>query len=205
MINDQILQSTIESTLLRVKADYNANPRKYLTENDIVFQAYRHLQDEVLSDESKLSIHSELRPYKFEEKKGIHDNGWACLKQINHASKCDLAIVDSNKLYWNKTKKKIITLHSVKNPNKKKLRYWRFLIYPVEAFRAVFEFKMRVQGNLTNIREDIDKLVLIHEANPDCLTFMIILDRKASPKSMNTIREYSQMKGIQLLTHESIN
>ena len=191
----------IKATLNRLVNDYKSNPRKYLTENDIVIQAHRFLQDGIISNESKLSIHSEFRPYNFREGKGIHNDKWTCLRHINHASKCDVAIVDSDTKYWKITKEKIKCLHS-KKLKKKKLRYWRFLVYPIEAFKAIFEFKMRVQGNLSNIREDIDKLVLIKEANSSCLTYMIVLDRKATSKSMNTIREYAREKDIPLLTHE---
>lgn len=105
----------------------------------------------------------------------------------------------TNETYWEKTKKKITYLQS-KNPTKKKLRYWRFLIYPIEAFQAVFECKMRVQGNLSNIREDIKKLVKIKKGNSNCLTYMIVLDREASPISMNTIREYARKKGTPIFT-----
>jgi len=70
MNHDQISQSNIESALKRLIYDYNTNPRKYLTENDIVIQAHIFLQDAVISNNPKLTIHSELRPYNFEEKKG---------------------------------------------------------------------------------------------------------------------------------------
>lgn len=200
MSQAQISQTKIESALRLLCCEYNTTPRKFMTESDIVIQAHKLLQDVVIKNKPKHAIHSELRPYKFDKKQGIKDNHWRCLDQINHAAKCDLAIVLSNETFWKKTKDKITCLQS-KNPNKKKLRYWRFLIYPVEAFQAAFEFKMRVQGNLTNIREDIDKLVQIKKGEPDCLTYMIVLDKVASPISMNTIREYSRKKGIPLFTH----
>lgn len=82
MDNDQKFQINIESTIKRVICDYRTIPRKYLTENDIVTQAYKLLEDAVISNNPKLSIHSELRPYIFNEEKGIQDNNCASLNKL---------------------------------------------------------------------------------------------------------------------------
>ncbi len=93
MSHGQTSQTNIESALRQLLCEYKTTPRNFMTENDIVIQAHKLLQDAVISNNPKLAIHSELRPYKFKEQKGIKDNDWRSLDQINHASKCDTAIV----------------------------------------------------------------------------------------------------------------
>ena len=195
-----IKQFQIEKALTELVSDYCKHPTKYMTENDIVIQAHKLIQKHVLNTKQKLSLHSELRPYIFEGDIGIHEMDWNPVDQINHASKCDLAIIDTSSIHWDKTMKKIVCLHSRKR-RKKKLNYWRFLVYPVKAFKAAFEFKMRVRGNLSNIEEDILKLNLIRCKNSKCLTYMIILDKEASNKNMKTIRAFDREETM-LITHE---
>ena len=49
------------------------------------------------------------------------------------------------------------------------------------------EFKVRFRGNTSRIRKDIKKLESLNDKNKDCLKYLVIMDCKASRRSVNTI------------------
>lgn len=168
----------------------------------MVNRAYYLIQESGILKKHDLAIHSELRPYDFKKRKAIHDEKWSDIKQVNHAAKFDLTLVETSEQYWYQAFQHILD-HQSKNIKKKRIRYWRFLVYPLRAFKAAIEFKIRVQGNKDNIMKDVKKLSLLHQKNTCCLKYLIILDRKASDRTIQTIiEEISQREGIQLITHK---
>ena len=82
---------------------------------------------------------------------------------MNQCAKVDLAVTDPNPEYLEQAITRI-------NGQRNQLKYWRILLYPLKGFKAVFEVKIRVEGNLKRIYEDIERLNLMHRRNKDCNT-----------------------------------
>ena len=197
------LQIDLDKTFPRLVSEYCNNERLILTESDMVNRAYYFIQESGILEKHSLAIHSELRPYDFKDRKAIHDGSWSDIDQINHAAKFDLALVDASDDYWDQAHQYILCSQS-KTRKKKRIRYWRFLVYPLKAFKAAFEFKIRVQGNKDNILKDVDKLSLLDEKNKCCLKYLIILDRKAPERTIKSIKDYArQFERFQIITHKS--
>jgi len=175
-----IIEDAIKELINNYKKDRERVSEKIcLTENDVVCKLYSLLHGNLGEN---LEIHSELRPYipKGENNVNvdvIRNTGWEKQNGANEGAKIDLAIIDTIESYWKQAFKK-----AKKDQNwekKEGLKYWRILSYPLNAFRAVIEIKIKVRNNYPRIRRDIEKLKMIKKENPACLTYMVVLDRYA--------------------------
>lgn len=140
------LTEIIENSIKELQKEYQNNKRKYLTEGDIVSTLFSKL-DKMLVKTS-MSIHSQLRPYigSPEDAYVIQNDSWIKQDKANRGALVDLAIIDRNEVFWNESFEK-----AKKDQNSKQLKYWRILSYPVKAFRAVIEVKIKVKRNKKRI------------------------------------------------------
>jgi len=186
------MREFIEKAIEKILEDYEKNKKKYTTEGDIICNLFAKLCD--ISWGENIIVHSQVRPFRGEigREEVIRNGEWnePKNKKANSGSVIDLAIIDMSKDYWNKSIKKanIDQIGSVRQDTNF-LKYWRILSYPVEALRAAIEVKAKVRGNRDRIWKDIGKLIKIKEGNPDCLTYMIIADRRASSDRIQKIIE----------------
>ena len=184
-----MLAERIESVLKRIVDSYWNDKWYMLTERDLVARAFSLLRKELLP---RFSIHCELRPFKGpytqEDKKWykvIRDvEGIAkwCRQQGNSGAIFDLCVLDSDPELWRKAYKKACG-------ERTEPRYWRFPSYPLEAFRAVIEFKVRGKGNLPRIKKDIRKLGEMCPVDGNCDGFLILLDRCATVGLVEEVRD----------------
>lgn len=196
------MKKIVEKSIIEIVNDYERNEKKYTTEGDIVCNLFTNLLS--VYDEN-IIVHSQVRPFsgEIEKEKVIIDGEWREPKggKANSGSVIDLAIIDMSKDYWNKTIRKANRDQlGEEKEDKGSLNYWRILSYPVEAFHVAIEVKAKVKGNKGRIKEDIDKLAKIKERNPKCLTYMIILDRQASPdrvqKFIESVENTQRIDGV---------
>jgi hypothetical protein len=166
------LKKDIERSIRQLIEDYRENELSYLTESDVVASLLGKLRERLGSD----YVHCELRPYDVEGKFiSGKPRKWS---KDGRGSLVDIAVIRK---------------HQLKATIKEKRRkYWRYLSFPVESFTASIEVKIRTWRNKRNIRPDVDKLRLIKEANPDCLVYLLVLDRKASPEDIGKVRDYAK-------------
>jgi len=193
------LQKDIDKILSKIVQEYKDNKRLILTESDLVNIVYSRIATSGIRDNHSVLIHSELRPIKGVE--AIRDEKWQPVKPINYAKKVDLVLIDSAKKHWKEAYEYVKSYQTKDGEKGSDLRYWRFLAYPVDAFKAVLEFKIRVNGNSSGIKKDIKKLSLIRCKKPDCLTYLVILDRKGRPSLMNKIIDESNTKNLRLYSN----
>jgi len=178
------LKTELDVILGEISQNYCKNERYILTESDLVNETYSCIRQSGILRKYGLSMHTEIRPYEPKKDKVIRNKDWEKLEQINYAAKFDLVLVDDDEKYWKITRTRIA---QAQTGTDSKLKYWRFLLYPVESFRAVIEFKVRVKGNRKNIRKDIKKMKALHIKNNECLKYLVILDRVAPKISVNSI------------------
>ncbi len=192
------LGQDIENLLIQLIEKYNSNERYVLTESDLVNRFYHMILTSDILSKHDLILHSELRP--FDGVHVIHDQKWEKVNQINYAAKFDLALLDPHNKFWKEAFEKVLE-GQTRHGKRKGIQYWRFLSYPLSAYKAVFEFKIRAKGNTTRIKEDIKKLDLLHERNLDCLTYLILLDRKAPKITIERVKkELEKHKHIRFFT-----
>ena len=127
---------------------YIQNDRLMLTESDLVNRAFSMIFSSDILEKHKLAIHSELRPFKGEQ--SIQGGKWQSVKQINYAAKFDLALIDKSVQYWEEAYTKVLDAQS-RRGKRRGIQYWRFLVYPLEAHKVVFEFKKRLKGKYVRI------------------------------------------------------
>ncbi len=180
------LKNDLDAVIGTICDNYRKDERYILTESDLVSETYLHLKKSGILEKYGLSLHTELRPFDPENDEIIRKKTWEKIVQINYAAKFDLALVDKKKMYWDLSRKRIAQAQTGTDDE---LKYWRFLLYPVESFRVVIEFKVRVKNNHKNIRKDITKMKVLTKKNKCCLKYLVILDRAASTTSINTIVE----------------
>ena len=190
-----ISENEIDGLLNILISNYRADEKYILTEADATNRFYEILSQNLILQKYDLSIHSELRPF-IKQKNGkykiIKKGKWTNEGRINEGAKFDLSIINNSNYFWDKAFKKVVRAQT---NDETRVKYWRFLSYPLEAFKAVFEFKIRVQGNIRDskknprgISKDIEKLNVLHSENEDCLKYLVILDRKISEKNYHKIR-----------------
>ena len=186
--------SKLDSVLKWVVKDYQRKKRSYLTENDVVMHIHARLAKMQFQT---IGIHSELRPFiidgrntKILKETAKNKINWVKQNKALEGARIDLSLIDQNDLHWESAFKK-----ALKDQNREeKLRFWRILSYPCEAFRAMIEIKIRVDKNLGRIYKDISKFEAVQKENKECLKFLIILDRCASENNMEKIE--STLEGI---------
>jgi len=70
------------------------------------------------------------------------------------------------------------------------LKYWRMLSYPVEAFRAVLEVKIRLSGIARHIeREHFPRLDAIQEKKEDCFLYYVVIDRCCNNRDCESLKK----------------
>lgn len=180
------LKRDLDRLMKELVEKYEKCERLILTESDLVNRVFSMILRSGIPENHTLGIHTELRP--FIGKEAIRGEKWQTVEPINYAAKCDLVLIDPATKFWSEAYSKVWDYQTNHGEKRDDLRYWRFLAYPVEAFRAVFEFKIRVKGNTRGIKKDIKKLCLIKCKNPDCLTYLVILDRKGTTKELQKIK-----------------
>ncbi len=175
---------------------YNKSQQDFLTEGDSVSSLFCILKKEMERRDIKgFKIHRELRPYteerdtKYVIKVEDKEAKWGKQETRNSGAVVDIVIVDDDMEYFEAARDY--------SPRK----YWRILSYPLEAFVACIEVKIKVFGNNRRITKDIDKLCLIRETvaekfNRKCLVYMCVMDRRASSKSIRTVEDKCCQRGL---------
>jgi len=190
MLND--LKGLVEECLKEFVRNYgnDAYPYELLTEGDAASLLFCILKNRMKGPKfSTFKIHSELRPFIEEENKHkvIKRKGseweWAEHKPENSGAVVDIVIIDSDPEYSKKAEKS-------------ERKYWRIVSYPLEAFHACIEVKIRVSGNIRNIKKDISKLCKIREHNKQCLVYLTVVDRKATSEDIKEIKSTCVKRGL---------
>ena len=103
----------------------------------------------------------------------------------------DVVVIDGKQRYFKK---------ALEYETKKIKKYWRLVNYPLEAFAVCIEIKIRVSGNMKRIKKDIKKLYTIGETKKEkgCFVYLVVVDRKASIKSINDIQKYCDNNRVTL-------
>ena len=183
---DKIVSESIES----IVKSYSRPENKilYLTEGDVVASLYSILRDRLKGVED-VTVHSQLRPYDARSKEvrviGEREKKmqWKTQSRANDGSIVDIIVIDSDESYWKDACRK-----AKKDQGSRKLKYWRIVSYPVKAFRAAIEVKVKVRSNFSGIRRDVKKLETLKEADSDCLLFLVVLDRRASVEDLDEVK-----------------
>jgi len=199
---EKIRRITVEA-IHQLVEDYqlDAEQGRFLTENDAACRLFALLDEK--SNAYDIGVHSELRPFCC----GDHTNDVKnCLvirenkdgkiawdKQGDDAkngSRVDICLISQNGRYLKKAKLK--AKFDQLGPNfdhaGTDLKYWRILSYPVEAFQAAIEIKIKVHKNMTRIKKDIEKMAVLKQNNDQCQTYLVVLDRQADHKYIEKIK-----------------
>lgn len=188
-----MLRGKIDKSLKELEKNYRQKERDFLTEADAVSTLFNILKDRLKN--ANVAVHSQLRPFTQRNEVIVFDRrrkGWYWKKQrvANEGAPFDLAIIDAGDKYWKRAEKKAMYDQRAK----KDLKYWRMLSYPIEAFLAAIEIKVRVWQNPPWIEKDINKLSAILKKNKKCLLYAVVLDRKANPKEVKKIEGLARRK-----------
>lgn len=148
--------------------DYDQSPTSYLTESDVVASLACRLR-ECLKGKS---VHIGLCPVRGSEEMIVGES-----KQFDVANRgcaVDIAVLERE-----------LVQSAVSKDGEKK--YWRYLKFPVEDLKAAIEVKVRVSGNKGRIRDDVKKLKTIGKASRHCLTYLVILDKRARERQLEDV------------------
>lgn len=181
IMNSPRLENRITGAIRKLIIEYSEATRFFMTESDVIMRIHLLLCEEGVD---RHQIHSELRPYRIKnrEVQVLTGQGWV-KKGQNNGSKLDLSVIDISPNYWD------MAYAMAPKTSSGQPRYWRFILCPCEAFEAAIEVKVRVGGNHTRIGRDIEELAWLHEENPDCLLYYIVLDKAASSRILDRVRE----------------
>jgi len=180
------IKEIINRCVEKITDNYEKKKEDYLTEGDVTSSLFCLLKDEMEKHNIEgLKIHRELRPYvKMENNSYVikQVNGaikWEQHKPKNSGAVVDIAIIKSEQEYFEQAEEVA--------PKK----YWRLLTYPLDAFVACIEVKIRVSGNISRIKKDIDKLCkirdTIHDRGKECFVHLVVLDSEVSDQSRKKI------------------
>jgi len=192
------LSNIIHHALKKIIQSYRDNKCLIMTENDLVIRTYARLSEGGVPD---VSLHSELRPYIGNDNlccsvireltdddcgKTTERFGWHTQGRANRGARFDLVVIQSD-VERSKLWERALSKAKCDQGLSSRIGYWRILSYPLEGFKAVIEFKIRVKNNINNIMRDIAKLEKLHDENKNCLLYLVILDRCASEKDLEKI------------------
>ena len=178
----------IEHCLLTLKERYEKQELNILTESDLAIRAYKLLSKEI----EPIQLHGELRPFKHKTGQPVKNRrvirelpsstyecpkfDW-CKHSPNAGARFDLSVIEYEDEYLEKAK--------LVQPRP----YWRYPSYPFEAFKAIIEFKVRVNGNVPRILKDVEKIrVMCSEEKGKCIGYLLVLDRKAKQSNLTKIQ-----------------
>lgn len=175
-------RSEYDQVVLDLVSLYQKKRTIFLSEGDSVLHLNTLLHN--IPDFS-LEVHSELRPWIQDSDEILRGQGWENLEgaQVNWAAKVDLAVTDPG--YFKAAYEKIREIQG----KKKELKYWRILLYPLKAFHAIFEIKVKVHRNKSRIVKDLNKLTSLYRKNENCQYYLIVLDRAATIKRLQSIEQ----------------
>jgi hypothetical protein len=67
------------------------------------------------------------------------------------------------------------------------------LSYPVKAFRAVLEVKIRLSGNVKEIGQvEFPRLSAIREKKRDCLLYYVVIDRCCKNEDRESLKKFEE-------------
>lgn len=198
------LDEVVKGAILQIINNYKRTPRAYLTEADVVSDLACDLKSMIMTKHGELAVHCELRPF---QEINLHKRNtkqkylvivgdrWVPQQRANSGAHFDIIVVSNDKEFWRRAYENAL-YYQGKRRKRKVLSYWRFLSYPVDAFYAVVEVKVRVSGNVSKIKRDMDRLFALQKKNSNCFTYVLVLDRKAKPRDKKYLKEYSERLGI---------
>jgi len=198
-------EEIIGNSIKELMQEYDENECSYLTENDVICKLYSILTRNCNPKEFR--IHSELRPFYesvenqlviTEEKGG--KIGWYKQQTAKSGFRVDLSLINPKTKFFEALEKAKKDQHARSG----ELKYWRMLSYPVEAFHAIIEVKIKVYRNKT-IDKDIEKLVMIRDKNKDCQLYLIILDRKSNPDILKIYKKKAENHNIKYYTFPNVD
>ena len=154
----------IKSILLQIKSEYMngfvnniIDANVHITERDIVSEIYSRLR--LFCSNKNLFSHTEIKPAPSTSSK-ISD-----LKRLPRIDNVILNDIGEEK--W------ISDAINLQDKYKKGLFEARFSSIPIKFFHTAIEVK--IQSNIRDARKDIDKLIIIQNANKNCNCFFILL------------------------------
>ena len=182
--------ATIRSILEELRSEYEDccsldvdDPQAPITERDIVAEIRDRLK--AFCRSNGYQVHCEVKP--------APDSG-AGPERMRTLPRIDVVVLsDKNSVSW------LAAAKTLQNKYHKGSIQARFSSIPVEFFHAAVEAK--IQSDVANAREDIDKLKMIHESNPSCNCFFVLLNARGRVGYHEQIREYAQRKRIEIIEY----
>lgn len=184
--------ATIRGILEELRSEY-ANccpldvddPEALITERDIVAEIRERLK--AFCRSRGYQVHCEIKPAR---DSGIGPERMRTLPRV------DVVVLrDKNSLSW------LAVAKTLQNKYGKGSIQARFSSIPVEFFHTAVEAK--IQSDVTDARKDIDNLKKIHESNPSCNCFFVLLNARGRVGDHEQIREYAQLKDIEIIEYAS--
>jgi len=181
----------IKQSLQELEKKYCSNQKDFLTEADVVSFLISNLRKKI---KEGLRVHSQLRPfYQTEEryyviKKEGETWGWRLQRKANEGAVFDVVVVDDYDRYFKQALEKARKDQGAPL----NLKYWRMLSYPVEAFHAVLEVKIRLSGNVKEIGQvELPKLSAIQEKR-NCLLYYVVIDRCFKNEDRESLKKFEE-------------
>jgi hypothetical protein len=187
-MNDDVV--TIKNILDELRSEYAAccpldvdDPEVPITERDIVAEIRSRLK--AFCRSRGYQVHCEVKPAP---DSGIGPERMRTLPRVDVVVLCN-----KNSVSW------LAAAKNLQNKYKKGSIEARFSSIPVEFFHTAVEAK--IQSHVANAREDIDNLKMIHESNPSCNCFFVLLNARGRVRDHEQIQEYAQRKGIEIIEY----
>ena len=188
------IKTLVEKCLRKLVRNYAKREEDFLTERDVVCALFCMLKEEMKKRNLRgLQVHSELRPYikgtdtnrVIKQANGVVE--WKEHKPRNSGAVVDAVIISTSQKYFDEAKE---------NSQDVLEKYWRLVTYPLAAFVACVEVKIRVSGNINRIKSDIDKLRIIKDAKKNSLVYLVVVDHRAKADNKRIIEKYCLENGV---------
>ena len=184
--------ATIRDILEKLRSEYANScpfdvddPEVPITERDIVAEIRERLK--AFCRSRGYQVHCEVKPAP---DSSISRDRMRTLPRIDV-----VVLSDKNSVSW------LAEAKNLQNKYDKGPRQARFSSIPVEFFHTAVEAK--IQSNVTDAKKDIDNLKKIHESNPSCNCFFVLLNARGRVGDHEQILEYAQQKGIEIFEYTS--
>ncbi len=182
--------ATIRNILEELRSEYATfcpgdvdDPEAPITERDIVAEIRDRLK--AFCRSNGYQVHCEVKPAP---DCSIGPEHMRMLPRV------DVAVLrDKNSVSW------LDAAKILQNKYPKGFIQARFSSIPVEFFHTAVEAK--IQSNVANARNDIDNLKMIHESNPSCNCFFVLLNARGRVGDHEQIRNYAQRTGIEIIDY----
>jgi hypothetical protein len=223
-MNSEEIAVRIKDSINELVIQYNRSPWSFTTESDVTNKLYSLLQGRLDSEDAV--IHSELRPFlrmsqgkepQYLVIKDRKEPQWIGQEKANGGAMIDIVVVDGEERFRKEALEKATREQRNKEIMKLrrkgiepiegslKLRYWRMLSYPVKAFRAAIEVKIKVSGNVSKIKNDVKKLRKIRDENRECRLYLLVLDRMAASKKLEDLKGFAKSHDVTSFDHRSVS